>query len=298
MNIKQTSPLGDGRLIWAYLLGLVGVVGFGATLPVTRLALEDFTPGFLTLARALLATVFAILFLFIARKRLAHENNALIFLAGIFMIFAFPGFMAIAMQTVPASHGGVVLGFLPLATAILARLIADEIPSTRFWILSILGGLIVVIYTFITADQAGTTGISAGDIWLIVAGISASVGYVIFGKLSRNTAGWEIISRALLLNLPLILAGTWWFYQPDFNNASATGWIALVYLGSTSMFLAFIVWNMALAMGGIARIGQMQLLQTFVTLIVAAFLLNEPIDLLTVATAIVITAIIAATRKP
>lgn len=288
----ETTPLAI-----AYLLGVFAVIAFGATLPVTRIALVDFTPGFLTFGRAVFASTLAIVALFAFGRRFAHPNQIAIFISGVLLIHAFPGFMAIAMQTVPASHGGVILGFLPLATAIVARVIADEKPSPKFWILSILGLVIVVGYIIVQHDETGGKGISSGDLWLILAGLSASIGYVIFGKLSRSTSGWEIISRALLLNLPLTLLGFWWFYQPDAFAASTSSIAALLYLGAFSMFLAFCAWNAALAIGGISRMGQLQLFQTFVTIAVSALLLRETLDMLTITAACAITVIIAWSRK-
>lgn len=293
----ETSSSPSRKMLLAYLLGAFGVIGFGATLPVTTIALEDFSPEFLTFARAAIAAGLAISLLLIFKKPLRHKDDPLIFLAGIFLIFTFPGFMAIAMQTVPAAYGGVVLGFLPLATAVIARLIAHEHPSLRFWILSIAGCLVVVGFVLAKAGSNPQTGGLAGFGWLILAGLTASLGYVIFGKLSKHTPGWEIISRSLLLNLPITLIGAFWFYDPAFSKPSNEGTISLIYLGSTSMFLAFCAWNVALAWGGIARIGQLQLLQVFVTIAIAAVLLGEPIETSTILAAVAITAIIAASRK-
>ncbi len=285
------------NLFKAYLLGAFGVLVFGATLPVTRLALADFDPALITFGRALIATVLAGAVILSAGKPFRHSQDLTIFIAGLFLIFGFPGGMAIAMQTVPSAHGGVVLGFLPLATAIIASLIAEEKPSLAFWLFSLLGCSIVATYTFLKVDDVGNHGISIGDLWLIAAGLAAATGYVLFGKVSRTTPGWEVISRALILNFPITAAGLWWFWTPLEKNPSFQGVIALSYLGAFSMYLGFCAWNMALAMGGIARIGQIQLLQTFVTLIFAALLLGEVLDMWTTITAVLITAIIAITRK-
>jgi len=157
--------------------------------------------------------------------------------------------------------------------------------------------LIIAAFTIYTSDDQGAGGVSSGDLWLIAAGLSSAFGYVLFGKLSRSTPGWEIISRSLILNLPLILSGTIWFYEPRFLSPSTQGLIGLFYVGGISMFLGFCAWNMALARGSIAKIGQIQLLQTFITIIIAAILLNERIDSLTVITAIAITGIIVLSRK-
>lgn len=285
------------KLLIAYSLGILAVIGFGGTLPVTKIALVDFSPEFLTFARSLIAAVLAMALLALMRKSLYHEANLQIFIAGLLLVFGFPGFMAVAMQTVPASHGGIVLGFLPLTTAILARVLTEEKPSGLFWVLSILGCLIVAIYTYTKADEVGQTGISTGDIYLILAGLCASCGYVIFGKLSRTTSGWEIISRSLILNFPIILVGFWWTWENRYLAPSFNGIISLGYVSIISMFLAFFAWNVALAYGGIAKIGQLQLLQTFATLVISALVLSEHIDLITIITAIIITVIIAISRK-
>lgn len=289
----ETKP----NIIIAYILGVLAVIGFGGTLPVTKIALNDFSPEFITFARSLIAAILAIILLNSLHKKLYHPNNLEIFIAGLLLIFGFPGLMAFAMQTVPASHGGVVLGFLPLTTAIIARIITDEKPSISFWALSILGCLIVAFYTYLKADETGQSGISLGDFYLVLAGLCASAGYVIFGKLSRRTPGWEITSRSLILNLPLILMGFFWTYEPQYTSPSMSGIFALLYVSVISMFLAFFAWNAALAKGGIARIGQLQLLQTFATLILSALFLGEDLDSITIITAIVITAIIAISRK-
>lgn len=291
METKQNN------IVIAYLLGILAVIGFGGTLPVTKIALNDFSPEFITFARSLIAALLAIVLLVLFRKKLHHENNLEIFIAGLLLIFGFPGLMAFAMQTVPAAHGGVVLGFLPLTTAIIARMITDEKPSIVFWLLSILGCVIVVVYTYLKTDEAGQSGISLGDFYLVLAGLCASGGYVIFGKLSRETPGWEITSRSLLLNLPFVLVGFLWTFEPQYASPSFNGILALLYVSIISMFLAFFAWNAALARGGIARIGQLQLLQTFATLILSALFLGEHLDSVTIITAIIITAIIAISKR-
>lgn len=281
----------------AYGLGIIGVVIFGATLPVTRLALNDFSPWFLTFARAFIAAIVATTWLLISRKSLRGAPNLQLFISGLFLIIGFPAFMAIALQTVPASHGGVVLGFLPLATALAARLVGNEKPSPRFWLLSTIGAVIVVSYAYFSNSDEDGPGFAPGDFWLLLAGASAASGYALSGKLARTMSGYEVIFRSLILNLPIIAIGTIWTWEPGFLTPSTKGALALAYLGLFSMMAGFFAWNTALAMGGIARIGQIQLLQTFVTLAVSALMLNEIIDTTTLATAIAVTAIVALTRK-
>lgn len=294
--MKQNIP-DSPNLPLAYGLGIIGVIIFGATLPVTRLALNDFSPWFLTFARALIAGTLALIWLLLSGKSLRGAPNLQLFISGLFLIIGFPAFMAIALQTVPASHGGVVLGFLPLATALAARVVGNEKPSARFWLLSSMGAIIVVSYAYFNNGNEQEAGFAPGDFWLLLAGASAASGYAMSGKLARTMSGYEVIFRSLILNLPIIAIGTYWTWEPSFLNPSTQGAIALAYLGLFSMMAGFFAWNTALAMGGIARIGQIQLLQTFVTLAVSALMLNETISATTLGTAVAVTAIVALTRK-
>jgi len=253
--LRKTMSQNPNNILFAYILGILAVIGFGGTLPVTKIALEDFSPEFITFARAFIATVLAIAVLLFFKKKAYHEHNVQIFIAGLLLIFGFPGLMAYAMQTVPASHGGVVLGFLPLTTAIIARLITEEKPTSRFWFLSLTGCLIVIFYTYYKTDETGQAGISTGDFYLVLAGLCASCGYVLFGKLSRKTAGWEITSRSLILNSPLICLGFWWTFQPEYLTPSVEGVWALMYVSIVSMFLAFFLWNAALRWEALPELG-------------------------------------------
>lgn len=255
-------------------LGFVGVAIFGATLPVTKLALADFSPWFITFARALLAGIAALLTLALLRRQVPWAASGAILASSLMLVVGFPGFMAVAMQTVPANHGGVVLGILPLATAIMASLIAGERPSPAFWGWGIVGAMLVLAFTL---RESGLR-IMTGDIWLFASGLCASTGYVIFGKLSRGMPGWEVISWALVASLPVTAIGTILTWNAEFLAASATSLAALGYAALFSMFLGFFAWNAGLARGGISRVSQVQLLQSFVTIAVSAVLLGEAIS--------------------
>jgi drug/metabolite transporter (DMT)-like permease len=190
----------------------------------------------------------------------------------------------------------VVLGIAPLATAAISAIIAGERHSRLFWLLSILGAAIVTGFAIIKGGN-NSDGFSSGYIWMFAAALAASTGYVMSGKLSRQMSGTEVICRALVLNFPIIAFGTWWFWQPGFATPSTAGIISMLYLGLFSMFIGFFAWNTALAMGGIGRIGQVQLLQIFMSLVISAILLGEQIDLLTMVAAILVTAIVFVARK-
>jgi len=290
-------PQKQPSLFAAYALGLIAVVIFGSTLPATRLALDSFSPEFVTVVRALIAAALAAFVMLLNGFNWKHPENRSIFLAGLLLVFGFPGLMAQSMQTVDASHGGIILGFLPLATAFIARLTTDERPSGKFWLLTLAGFAVVVAYTFYQSGKSADANVIVGYVWMFLAGICAAWGYVISGKLSQSMEGWEVITRALVLNAPLSIVGVMWFYTPFNPTPTTISIIAVGYLGAFSMFLGFCAWNVALAAGGIARIGQLQLLQIFVTLGVAVLLLGEAVDEITLISAVTITAIIATSRR-
>jgi drug/metabolite transporter (DMT)-like permease len=274
-------------------LGLAGVVIFGATLPMTRIALEAFSPWFVTFARAAMASMAAAACLIGLRRRFPKRDAPYLFLAGICLVFGFPGLTALAMKSVPAAHGGVVLAILPLSTSIFAVLFAGERPSATLWTSCVAGTGLVAAFA------VGDSGmqIVSGDIWLIGAAISASLGYVISGKLSRSMPGWEVICWALALTSPMSFVLTAATFDPAFAIAPPAQIAALCYLAFGSMFLGFFAWNMGLALGGIARTSQVQLLQTFVTIAFSALLLGEKITTQTLLCAVALAAIVAIGRS-
>jgi drug/metabolite transporter (DMT)-like permease len=274
-------------------LGLLGVVIFGGTLPATRVALQTFSPWFITHGRAALASVAAAILLALMRKRFPRDDAPALLLAGLLLVFGFPVLSSIAMQTVPAAHGGVVLGILPLATSIFAALIGGERPSVLFWICGVAGAAIVV--TFAVRDNG--MQLVSGDIWLFLAGISASLGYVVSGKVSRKMPGWEVICWALILTAPVTIPGTVLTFRPEFAQAAAPQILAFLYLGFGSMFFGFFAWNVGLAMGGIARVSQVQLMQAFVTLTISATLLSERIGGETLLFALAVVTMVMIGRK-
>jgi len=254
-------------------LGFAGVVIFGATLPATHIALEGFSPAFITFCRAAIAALVAAITLVVLKKPFPRKHALSLLVAGVLLVYGFPGFSSVAMQTVPASHGGVVLGVLPLMTATFAALFGGERPGLAFWAWSIAGAALVIIFSLSGADIE--PGI--GDLWLGCAALSASCGYVISGKLARTRPGWEVISWALVITAPLSLAGTVFNWEAGIGQPDSHALMALAYLSLGSMFAGFIFWNWGMAIGGIARVGQVQLLQSFVTLGLSALLLGETV---------------------
>ena len=265
---------------------------FAGTLPATRLALLGFDPLFLTVARAALAGSVGLIVLIARRRRVPSRSLWLeIFGAALCTVIGFPLFAALAMMTVPAAHGGVVLGILPLVTAAAATVFAHERPSPGFWLASVLGALIVV--TFMLRRNGGMT-FSAGDLFLLGTVLSGALGYTFSGRLATLMPGWEVISWQVVIFLPLAAAATFVLWPADIATAPISSWIGLGYVGLVSQYTAFFVFNAGLAIGGIARVGQVMLLQPFMIVVLALPVNGEAIDVETIlfAAAVVATVLI------
>ena len=274
------------------LLGFLGMCLFAGTLPATRLALLGFAPLFLTVARAALAGSVGLIVLIARRRRVPSRSLWLeMFGAALCTVIGFPLFAALAMMTVPAAHGGVVLGILPLVTAAAATVFAHERPSPGFWLASVLGALIVV--TFMLRRNGGMT-FSAGDLFLLGTVLSGALGYTFSGRLATLMPGWEVISWQVVIFLPLAAAATFVLWPADIATAPISSWIGLGYVGLVSQYTAFFVFNAELAIGGIARVGQVMLLQPFMIVALALPVNGEAIDVETIlfAAAVVATVLI------
>jgi len=274
------------------LLGFLGMCLFAGTLPATRLALSGFAPLFLTVARAALAGSVGLIVLIARRRRVPSRSLWLeMFGAALCTVIGFPLFAALAMMTVPAAHGGVVLGILPLVTAAAATVFAHERPSPGFWLASVLGALIVV--TFMLRRNGGMT-FSAGDLFLLGTVLSGALGYTFSGRLATLMPGWEVISWQVVIFLPLAAAATFVLWPADIATAPISSWIGLGYVGLVSQYTAFFVFNAGLAIGGIARVGQVMLLQPFMIVALALPVNGEAIDVETIlfAAAVVATVLI------
>ncbi|HMF23593.1 MAG TPA: DMT family transporter [Pseudolabrys sp.] len=242
--------------------GITGVLLFGGTLPATRVAVTVFDPLFLSAARAAIAGCAGLLLLVAMRRppppRAFWRD---LVLAGACTIIGFPVFMALAMAHVPASHGGVVLGIIPLATTAAATLVAHERPSLGFWLASAAGATVVFVFM---VRQSQDSTVELGDLYLLGTVISGAFGYALSGRLSRKLPGWEVISWQVAAFLPLSLLAAGLLVPATFANTPAPAWAGLAYVSFISQFFAFFVFNRAMAMGGVARVGQLMLLQPFV----------------------------------
>lgn len=257
-----------------WISGFLGMLIFSASLPATRVAVMDFDPVFLTVARAAIAAMCGLLPLWITRQRLpaAGDIGSLIIVAG-GVVVGFPLLTAIALQNMDAVHSIVFTGLLPIATAIFAVLRGGERPNLGFWIFAMLGSALVAGF----ALSGGDASARMGDFLMLLAIIVCGLGYAEGAVLSRRLGGWQVICWALLLSLPIALTMLVIVPQPDWYAIAAPAWIGLAYVSLFSMLIGFMFWYRGLALGGIAAVGQLQLLQPLFGLALAAMLLGEAI---------------------
>lgn len=265
----------DPGSISGWLNGLIGVLIFSGSLPATRIAVLDIDPFFLTFVRASIAGVLAIILVYSFREKcpLASQFVSLI-IVSLGVIIGFPLLTAIALQHVTSAHSIVFLGLLPLTTAIFGVLRGGERPGMAFWIFSVLGSLLVVGFAMSQRSVAS----SAGDLLMFAAVLACGLGYAEGAKLTRILGGWQVISWALILSLPFMLIASFVTMPATFSGIGLPAWIGLGYVSLFSMLIGFIFWYKGLATGGIAIVGQLQLLQPFLGLSLSAMLLNEAVS--------------------
>ncbi|MDT3313765.1 DMT family transporter [Pseudomonas sp. rhizo66] len=268
-----TTPALEKTSGW--INGFIGVVIFSGSLPATRLAVLEFDPVFLTVVRAAIAGVLAVALLWLFRERRPARNQWLsLLIVAMGVVLGFPLLTALALQHVTSAHSIVFVGLLPLATAIFAVLRGGERPRPVFWIFSMLGSALVVGF----ALAQGLTASPTGDLLMLAAILACGLGYAEGAKLSRTLGGWQVICWALVLALPFMAVLSLWLAPASFSTVSLSAWLCLGYVSLFSMLIGFVFWYRGLAQGGIAVVGQLQLLQPFFGLALAATLLHEHVS--------------------
>ena len=276
------------------LLGLVGVLVFSFTLPITRLIVPFMDPIFLGLGRSVIAGTVAAIILFVLKQPLPTKRQAgLLLLTACGVVWGFPILSALGMQTVPASHGSVVSGLLPLFTAVFATMITKELPSIGFWIAAFVGALLVISFSFLK----GGAEVNTGHLYLISSSIIGGMGYAFGGKVSKEMRGWQVICWALVLSFPITFTGAWVLRPDDFFSFPSYVYPSFLYLALASQLFGFFFWNRGLVLGGIARVSQIQLLQPFLSIIAAIIILGESVDAMTYIFALAVVLTIAVSRK-
>src|SRR3954470_8747557 len=274
--------------------GFLGVLIFSGSLPATRVAVMDFDPVFLTVARAAIAGFLGLALLLVYRVQWpARQDLIPLVIVAFGVVVGFPLLTALALKHITSAHSIVFIGLLPLATAVFGVLRGGEHPRPAFWFFSCLGSALVVGF----AIAQGLTAAPVGDLLMLAAIIVCGLGYAEGAKLSRKLGGWQVISWALVLSLPVMAALALYTAPQSFVGVGVPAWISLAYVSLFSMLIGFVFWYRGLAQGGIAAVGQLQLLQPFFGLALAGMLLHEDVSPLMLVVSVAVAACVAGAKK-
>ena len=290
----DTTVRNETRGLW---LGLLGVVIFAMTLPMTRLAVgpaadPQLPPLFVTAGRAGFAGVLSVVYLWITgAPRVQRRHVPALLASALGTVVGFPLFLSLALREVDAMHAAVVSGLMPLATAIGAALYFRQRPSNGYWVCAALGCAMVLCF----AAYKGSGRLSVADGLLLLAVLSTAVGYVAGARVAAELPAEQVICWVLVLSLPLTLplALAIWPSQP----VRASAWGGFTYVTLFSMWLGFFAWYRGLALGGTVRVSQVQLVQPFLALLFAVPVLGEHLEPMTVLFSLAVIAVVFVSKK-
>jgi drug/metabolite transporter (DMT)-like permease len=304
VKLLSIAPIGRGLVRnrapqWqSWFFTSVGVLCFSFTFSMTRLSLRGFDPILIALVRGAGAGIAALVYLVLSRSR-TPDRSQLVRLgsASIGMVILFPIFVSIALKYVPATHASVLGSILPLATAVFGVIRGRESVSPRFWIYAILGTVSICLFS---ACRSGFHSIQRADVLLVTAFVACSYGYAEGGLLAREMGGWLVICWTLVTVLPFeLVALIVYGFRAGvrIGSVEAEAWAGLLYLTVISQFIGFFFYYRGLALGGIARMSQVQLLLPFLAIFTAHWILGEQIDGSVIVGTLCITAIVVAGRE-
>jgi len=280
------------------MFGFTAVIAFSLTLPATRLAVTYIDPTLVGLGRSLVVALPALLLLFLLKISLPTKRQWLSLLVVMFgVVICFPWLTSLAMQNVSGAQGGIAVSMIPLFTAISGAVLLGQRPSIGFWLMAALGSILVLVYLFLSKSGA----IQSSELILFGASIVCAVGYAEGGRLARDIGGIAVISWALVLSIPFtVVPLTYRWINYDFNDLWQIPWQAwagFLYISIVSQWIAFIFWYRGLAIGGVVRVSQVQLIQPFLTMVFSSVLLGESITLLMMFFAIAVVTTVAIGRR-
>ena len=289
-------------------LGLLGIVIFSVTLPLTKLAVgsvaaPQLSPWFVTFGRASVAGLLSLVYLAVGRLRgqrpvPSGRQWGLLAFTALAVVAGFPLFLALALQSVPSTHGAVVTGLLPLATAVVAALWFRQKPSLAFWACAATGTLLVLTFMVLrSADSSGRIQLHLADVFLLLAMASAALGYVGGARLTPALGAEHVICWVLVISLPVTVPLAFIHAPADLHAVRLASWFAFAYLAVFSMWLGFFAWYRGLALGGAVRVSQVQLVQPFLSMLFAVPLLGERLDAMTIGFGLAVIATVFIGRK-
>lgn len=282
------------RTSGGWISGMIGILIFSGSLPATRIAVMDFDPLFLTVARAAIAGLLATILLLASRTARPQASDWMsLLVVAVGVVVGFPLLTALALEHITSARSIVFIGLLPLATAIFGVLRGGERPKVVFWLFSVLGSALVAGF----AAMESNAGSLRGDLYMLGAVIVCGLGYAEGAKLSRRLGGWQVICWALMISLVPMLALCVAALPDSFAGVGVPAWFGLGYVSLFSMLIGFFFWYRGLALGGIAAVGQLQLLQPFFGLLLAGLLLAEPVGGLMIVVTVGVVACVAGAKR-
>ncbi|MGZ0203730.1 DMT family transporter [Streptomyces sp. RM1] len=290
--IAVTAP--PERRVLGTALAALGVASFSLTFPATAWGLEGFGPWSLVTVRSVLAALVAGGALLALRVRLPERRHlGALAVVALGVVLGFPTLTTLALRTSTTAHAAVVVGLLPLTTAVCSALRTGHRPSRRFWCAAVAGAVAVLAFTVLQSGGA----LTAADGYLFAALLVCAAGYTEGGLLARVMPGWQVIGWALVLCLPLTLpaAALALSYEPVHLTAHGVAGVLWVALGS--QFLGLVVWYRGMAAIGVPRASQLQLAQPLLTLVWSALLLGEHFTAAAPLTAVAVLVCIAVTQR-
>ncbi len=280
-----------------FALGILGVVIFAMTLPMTRLAVGDqsdpqLTPAFVTAGRAALAGGLSVLYLLAVRAPWpARRHLPSLAVSALGTVLGFPLCLALALRQVDAMHAAVITGLMPLSTAVIGALVLRQRPSAGFWACAVAGCALVLAF----AAWQGGGAVTVGDAWLLGAVLFTGIGYVAGAKVAAEMPAPQVICWVLVMSLPFTLPAALWFWPTAPARASA--WLGFAYVSLFSMWLGFFAWYRGLALGGLVRVSQVQLVQPFLALLFAVPVLGETLDAVTLLFALAVIGVVVLGKR-
>ncbi|MCM2291171.1 DMT family transporter [Allorhizobium sp. BGMRC 0089] len=281
-------------VVTGWVSGFIGMLIFSGSLPATRVAVLQLDPVFLTSARAVIAGAVGLTFLLLLRQKRPGRNELLsLVVVALGVVVGFPLLTALALQHITSAHSVVFIGLLPLSTAMFGVLRGGERPKPVFWLFSGLGSALVAGFALSSGGQASV----AGDLLMLAAIVICGLGYAEGAKLSRVLGGWQVISWALTLALPVMLTLSCASFPHSLSGVGISAWLGLAYVSLFSMMIGFVFWYRGLALGGIAAVGQLQLLQPFFGLALAGLLLHETVTVSMLAVTLAVIACVFGAKR-
>ncbi len=304
----MNPPLDDAQVNKGLWFGLLGIVIFSVTLPLTKLAVgsagaPQLSPWFVTFGRAAVAGVLSLIYLGFGfwrghRQRPRGGQWRLLGFTALGVVVGFPLFLSLALQYVPSTHGAVVTGLLPLATAGVAALWFRQRPSLAFWACAVAGTLLVLLFMALrSGDGSGHVALHLADVFLLLAMLSAALGYIGGARLTPSLGAERVICWVLVISLPVTLPLAFVHAPPAGQAIGWASWGAFAYLAVFSMWIGFFAWYRGLALGGAVRVSQVQLVQPFLSMLFAVPLLGERLDAVTVGFGLGVMATVFAGKK-